>query len=328
VNTAGRFVSLSFDLDDKWSYLKTRGDPSWRSFPSYMHVVVPRALGLLKSWGLTITFFIVGQDAALPRNAGHLRAIAEAGHEIGNHSFHHEPWLHLYSEAQLREEIGSAEEAILAATGVQPMGFRGPGYSVSPSVSKVLCDLGYSYDASLLPTFVGPFARAYYFLSARLNETQKHERKILFGTLRDGFQPLRPYRVLSGERSLVEIPVTTMPVFRIPVHFSYLLYLCRYSEALARTYFSTSVCLWRLFNLQPSLLFHPLDLLGAEDAPELSFFPAMDLPADRKIAFLGRIVEDLTREYPARTLHEHAQIVEKLRGRRTKSVGYTERPHG
>ena len=88
-------ASLSLDLDNQWSYMKTHGDAGWESFPSYLDVVVPRALEFLKAKGLSITFFIVGQDAALDKNRESLRSIAAAGHEIGNHSFNHEPWLHL-----------------------------------------------------------------------------------------------------------------------------------------------------------------------------------------------------------------------------------------
>ena len=35
-------ASLSLDLDNKWSYLKTHGDPGWESFPSYLGILVPR----------------------------------------------------------------------------------------------------------------------------------------------------------------------------------------------------------------------------------------------------------------------------------------------
>ena len=38
---------------------------------------------------LAITFFIVGLDAAEPRNHAALRQIPEAGHEIGNHTIAH-----------------------------------------------------------------------------------------------------------------------------------------------------------------------------------------------------------------------------------------------
>jgi peptidoglycan-N-acetylglucosamine deacetylase len=124
-------ASLSLDLDNKWSYLKTHGDPGWESFPSYLDILVPRVLDFFKARHLTITFFIVGQDAALDKHRELLQTIAAAGHEIGNHSFHHEPWLHLYSEAEIKTELAMAEEHIECATGYKPVGFRGPGYSLS-----------------------------------------------------------------------------------------------------------------------------------------------------------------------------------------------------
>src|ERR671922_86088 len=108
------------------------------SFPSYLDLVVPRVLSFLKARNLTITFFIVGQDAALEKNGEALAAISSAGHEIGNHSFHHEPWLHLYSEPQIETELASAEEHIERATGQKPIGFRGPGFSLSQPTLKSL----------------------------------------------------------------------------------------------------------------------------------------------------------------------------------------------
>src|SRR5262244_4112674 len=128
MNSDKPIASLSLDLDNKWSYLKTHGDTGWESFPSYLDVLVPRVLGFLKARHLTITFFVVGQDAALDKHHELLQAIAAAGHEIGNHSFRHEPWLHLYSEAEIEAELARAEDAIEAATGVRPAGFRGPGF--------------------------------------------------------------------------------------------------------------------------------------------------------------------------------------------------------
>ena len=83
------YASLSLDLDNQWSYMKTHGDAAWQSHPSYFDVAVPRILEFLASRKLTITFFIVGQDAALEKNREWIAAIARAGHEIGNHSFLH-----------------------------------------------------------------------------------------------------------------------------------------------------------------------------------------------------------------------------------------------
>ena len=33
-------ASISLDLDNLWSYLKTQGAPGWESFPSYLDLVV------------------------------------------------------------------------------------------------------------------------------------------------------------------------------------------------------------------------------------------------------------------------------------------------
>src|SRR4051794_28833888 len=131
-------ASLSLDLDNKWSYLKTHGDRGWESYPSYLDTVVPRFVDLLSDVGLRITVFVVGQDAAIRSNHDALARLTAAGHGVGNHSFHHEPWLHLYSPAEIDEEISSAGEAIFAATGATPIGFRGPGYSLSPAVLACL----------------------------------------------------------------------------------------------------------------------------------------------------------------------------------------------
>jgi len=76
MTTSKPLASLSLDLDNKWSYLKTRGDRAWQSLPSYLDLVVPRVLELLKTLDLTITVFVVGQDAALAVHREPLAAIA------------------------------------------------------------------------------------------------------------------------------------------------------------------------------------------------------------------------------------------------------------
>ena len=82
----GPVATLSLDLDNLWSYLKTRGDRSWRSLPSFLDLVVPRVLRFLEEREQPITWFVVGQDAAVADNRIVLSSIASAGHEIGNHS--------------------------------------------------------------------------------------------------------------------------------------------------------------------------------------------------------------------------------------------------
>lgn len=303
-------ASLSLDLDNLWSYLKIHGDEGWESYPSYLSLAVPRALDFLKERNLTITFFIVGQDAALAKNHQAIKAIAQAGHEIGNHSFHHESWLHLYSESEIEQEVATAETAIENVTGVHPTGFRGPGFSYSPALLQVLVRRGYRYDASTFPTFLGPIARAYYFMTSNLSKEEREKRKALYGSFKDGLQPLKPFQWrMEGNQRLVEIPVTTMPLVKIPIHFTYVLYLSVFSQALALFYFRFALWLCKLTGTQPSLLLHPVDFLSAEDVPALAFFPTMNLPTYKKLATLSKVLELLTRQFTVLPMGQHAQLI-------------------
>lgn len=301
--------SLSLDLDNQWSYMKTHGDAGWQAFPSYFDVLVPRVLDVLGDLGLRITFFVVGQDAALPGNAACLRSLASAGHEIGNHSFHHEPWLHLYPRARIEEEIAAAEHHIEAATGATVRGFRGPGFSLSPDVIRVLMDRGYLYDASTFPTFIGPLARWYYFRTAHLNEGERKERELLFGSMSEGLRPLRPYQWTIQSAQLLEIPVTTMPLSRTPIHVSYLIYLLSYSEKLALGYLRLALSLCRGAGIQPSMLLHPLDFLGGDDVSALAFFPGMNLPGRRKTEFVRKVLSMLAGSFRVGAVMDHAEHV-------------------
>ena len=301
-------ASLSLDLDNKWSYMKTHGDGGWETFPSYLDIVVPRALQFMAERDLTITFFIVGQDAALEKNRAALSSIAAAGHEIGNHSFNHEPWLHLYSEEQIEDELARAEQAIEAATGRRPHGFRGPGFSLSPAVLNALQRRGYEYDASTFPSFLGPLARAYYFMTTKLTPEERAQRKQLFGQAREGLRPLKPYRWQLDEGALLEIPVTTMPIFKVPIHISYVLYLAALAPPLATRYFQMALALCRLTGAQPSILLHPLDFMGADDnQPELAFFPAMNQPAAKKVKIISDALAHLTKNFQVLSMEQHAR---------------------
>jgi peptidoglycan-N-acetylglucosamine deacetylase len=300
-------ADLSLDLDNMWSYMKTHGNPDWQTHPSYLDILVPRVLEHLDKHDLKITFFIVGQDAALEKNHAALRQIPGAGHEVGNHSFHHEPWLHLYTGEEIEREFAASEAAIHAATGVHTRGFRGPGFSLSRAVLKTLKQRGYLFDASTLPTFIGPLARAYYFFHSSLSDSEREKRRALFGGFKDGMRPLKPYFWDLEEGPLLEIPVTTMPLTRAPFHVSYVMYLACYSPALALFYFRTALELCRLTGVQPSLLLHPLDFLSGSDAEPLRFFPAMQMDAKDKLKLIDRILETYKRYFTVVPMGERAE---------------------
>jgi len=302
-------ASVSLDLDNKWSYMKTHGDAGWDQYPTYFETVVPRFLKVMHDLRLKMTVFVVGQDASREENFESLASISAAGHEIGNHSFNHEPWLHLYSEQELVSELARTEEHLERVTGQCPIGFRGPGFSFTEQLLQILVRRGYQYDGSTFPTFLGPLARLYYFMSTRLDKEQRAERKQLFGQFREGFRPLRPFQWKFPQGALTEIPVTTMPFIKSPIHASYVLYLAQYSTLAAKAYWNLALSACRLTGIAPSLLLHPLDFMGGDDDSDLAFFPAMGRPAEPKIELTSWMIAQMAKHYDVRPMRDHAAAV-------------------
>jgi hypothetical protein len=302
--------SISLDLDNQWSYMKTHGDSGWEKFPSYFDIFIPHILEILDRLNLKITFFIVGQDAALDKNKDALSLLTDRGHEVGNHSFSHEPWIHLYPKDQIRKEISRAEDCIYRITGQKTIGFRGPGFSWSSALFEVLVENGYFYDASTLPTYIGPLARMYYFSKSNFKKEERSKRAELFGGFKDGLRSVKPYHwQVDSTSKLLEIPITTIPFIKTPFHLSYLLYLSRFSPALMSCYLKVALTLCRVTGTEPSFLLHPLDLLGGDQVPELSFFPGMDLSSGRKLEIFNKAIGLLSEYFNLISMGRHAHSI-------------------
>ena len=306
------FATISLDLDNQWSYMKTHGDSGWESFPSYLDIFIPMIVDILDNLNLKITFFIVGKDAALDKNRDALKLITERGHEIGNHSFNHDVWLHTYPRDKLETEILKAEEKIYLTTGQRTIGFRGPGFVWSPELLEILFKNQYIYDATLLPTYIGPLARMYYFWNSNLSSEQKVQRGKIYSGIKEGLRPVKPFywELPSGDH-LLEIPVTTIPVFKTPFHLSYLIYLSQFSETLMLYYFRMAMILCRITQTAPSFLLHPLDIISGEQIPELKFFPGMNLSSTRKLELFKTVIKMLEKWFKLINMGTYAEFVFK-----------------
>lgn len=280
-------ATLSVDLDDAWAYRRTRGEADWASSPSLLPVALPRVQARLGG-ALPATLFVVGRDA--PAHAPALRALAGDGFEIGNHSLEHRSDFHRCDAGTVEADLAAAEAAIEAATGVCPRGFRGPSFRLSRTILETLATRGYAYDASTFPTIAGPLARAWHFASAGLDARARAAQGDLFGSVADGRRPLAPYRWDLGATTLLELPVTTLPLLRLPVHLTYVNFLADRSETLARAYFRATLALCRARSVPPSLLLHATDFVGADDPHCPRFLPGMRRPAAAKLALLDRLL--------------------------------------
>lgn len=83
----------------------------------------PDILDILRDYGVTATFFMVGEKVELYPDIA--RRIVEEGHEIGNHTYSHRNMFRL-SREEKEAEIDRAHQAIYQATGVEPTLFRPP----------------------------------------------------------------------------------------------------------------------------------------------------------------------------------------------------------
>jgi peptidoglycan/xylan/chitin deacetylase (PgdA/CDA1 family) len=96
-------------------------------------------LGVLAEKDVPATFFMVGKFAQqYPALAS---AVAMSGATIGNHSYDHTD-LSKASPETVRTNLTSAQNAILAASGVLPRWFRPPYLAENPAFASVLPELG------------------------------------------------------------------------------------------------------------------------------------------------------------------------------------------
>jgi peptidoglycan/xylan/chitin deacetylase (PgdA/CDA1 family) len=95
----------------------------------------PRVLAILARHGATATFFVIGERAR--RAADLVKQTAEAGHELGNHTWAHND-LTRYGEAFDLATLGRTHELLAKLTGREPVLCR-PPYGRIDSVGLAAC---------------------------------------------------------------------------------------------------------------------------------------------------------------------------------------------
>lgn len=96
-------------------------------------------MDLLDKYSVKATFFVSGVNALSYPEI--IREIIDRGHTIGNHSFHHNPFVMLRSYNYLYQEIFRAQE-VLRKMGIQTLAFRPPVGIINPKLSPILDKLG------------------------------------------------------------------------------------------------------------------------------------------------------------------------------------------
>jgi hypothetical protein len=296
-------AALSFDADDLWTYLRSHGRTEWISRPTFWPAAIPRLLDLTASRSIRLTVFVVGQDAARPVHRALVERMLNAGHEIGNHSDAHD----LRSNREtIVKDLEAAERSIASVTGKNPCGFRGPSYVWTPELCEILADRGYLYDSSIWPTWIGPFLKFYLRSRGLLRRTVEAD----FGRWTEALRPLAPHSLaLAGGKRILEIPVTTHPVLRLPLHMTYLLSLGAISTEGMLRYLENALALCRRRKIGFCFLLHAPDLLDSTDLPGLEFLPHRGLSLHRKLDLINRVLEAVAACFRLMPLEAYAREV-------------------
>ena len=102
--------------------------------------LTPRILEILERYGISATFFMVGQNVLNYPEAA--RAVIGAGHEVGNHTFSH-PHIANLGEKAIFDEIGKCEDALEELCEYRPHLLRTPQGALTPSLERCLIDDDY-----------------------------------------------------------------------------------------------------------------------------------------------------------------------------------------
>ncbi len=311
-----RVCSVSVDLDPIACYYRIHG---LGRAPDVLADVVlrrslPRFLDVFARHGIRATFFVVGSDLDGERGRAARALLSDAvsaGHELGNHSHTHPYEMARMPRDEVADEIDRAHERIgNGASGVAPVGFRAPGYDVSPVMLDELARRGYRYDSSIFP------APGYYAAKAAVMTALRLVGRPSGAVLTDPralLAPAAPYRPdpgapwRRGQASVVELPVGVTPLTRVPVIGTNLVT----APTALRAHWLESMRRRRFFNLE----LHGMDLMDADldgIPAELAFRqPDLRYSLDRKRRALEATLGRLSLEYEFVPLREVATRVQR-----------------
>jgi peptidoglycan/xylan/chitin deacetylase (PgdA/CDA1 family) len=302
-----RIASISIDLDSLSHYCRIHALPEDALGPggdtAVYRLAIDRFVELCQETGVRGTLFAVGQD--LQPGQAALAKAARSGFEIGNHTYWHDYALAQKSPAAISADILRGGDAIEAAVGKRPRGFRAPGYTFNAAMYRALEQQGYRYGSSVFPAAPYYLAKAGVLAYRRITGTHSAailDRREVLGAPRLPYlpDPAHPYR--RGLGRVPELPITVEPVSRLPFYGTAVVAL---PPAAVRALY-LSVARLPFLNLE----LHGVDLMDASDGAgdELSRRQRdLQIPAARKRERLKSMLHRIAQDYDVKTLAEASQ---------------------
>jgi hypothetical protein len=300
-------ASISIDLDGIACYYKIHG---LGAAPAELeHAILeralPRAAALFGKHGVHVTWFVVGRDVETHApNGVRLKALADAGDELGNHSYSHPYELARLDARTIDDEIARCDR-VLRELSPRVRGFRAPGYDVSPVMLDVLARLGYRYDSSVFP------APGYYVAKAAVMAALAaigRPSGAVMTNPRALTAPADPYRPAMtapwrrGQAPLVEVPVAVTPWTRLHAIGTSLL---TWPDAV-----TTRMVAWMRRRAVFNFELHGIDFVDAEKdgipGELVERQPDLRVPIAAKLARLDAILDLIAKDWELVTLGEVA----------------------
>ncbi|GAA0527209.1 Peptidoglycan/xylan/chitin deacetylase, PgdA/CDA1 family [Halorubrum aquaticum] len=145
--------TFDLDADEIWN-LRIESDEAWDKPPIRTrgefgpNVAVPRILELFDRYDLRCTFFIPGRVAEdWPET---VRAIHEAGHEIGHHGYRHVNPSNFDSRAEEEADVKEALDVFDDLLGETPVGYRSPASDLSDHTLELLAEHGIRWESTFM----------------------------------------------------------------------------------------------------------------------------------------------------------------------------------
>jgi hypothetical protein len=253
-------------------------------------------LELLGSAGARATFFLIADEAE--RHPDLVRAIVAGGHEVGCHSATHRLPFDVSEPERARREVAESRARLEDLAGAPVVGFRAPSWGATPTLHARLREAGYRYDASSFPSWM------LFLLRWSVSRRSAGPKEPLGASLREALLDRAAPHRLEGESPLVELPLCTTPLTRLPYYHT-LRYL------LPAPAFGLLGATARL-RRTPTYVFHAVDFLAVEADgldPRIARHPGMDRSLEAKLELARRSVDELTRRHRVVPLREVADAL-------------------
>ena len=81
---------------------------------------------------------------------------------------------------------------------------------------------------------------------------------------------------------------------------------------LMKSYLGFSLFLCKLTHTPPSILLHPLDLISGDKVPQLSFFPGMNIPTQKKVEVFKYALTRINKDFKVLPMLQFVEMSNEL----------------